>query len=132
MFWGSKSEQDKLNENQTTYTYNSFQPGEEFPPIADRERISKYKRLKKLFQGKQFEVYERASAILKDTPHAKQLEQLYIAVNLADIIATKPADLLVGEPPSFESGLPDNSDQQSRIVAMSFCEPRSCIGRLSS
>ena len=43
MFWGSKSEQDKLNENQTTYTYNSFQPGEEFPPIADRERISKYK-----------------------------------------------------------------------------------------
>ncbi|MDR7001572.1 portal protein [Neobacillus niacini] len=113
--FNSKAEVEKLAENQTTYTYNSFQPGEEFPPIADRERISKYKRLKKLFQGKQFEVYERASAILKDTPHAKQLEQLYIAVNLADIIVTKPADLLVGEPPSFESGLPDNSDQQVAV-----------------
>jgi hypothetical protein len=71
--------------------------------------------LKKLFQGKQFEVYERASKLLKDTPHAKQLEQLYIAVNIADIICTKPSDLLVGEPPSFESGLPDNSDQQQAI-----------------
>jgi hypothetical protein len=71
--------------------------------------------LKKLFQGKQFEVYERASKLLKDTPHAKQLEQLYIAVNIADILVTKPADLLVGEPPSFESGLPDNSDQQQAI-----------------
>ena len=25
-----------------------------------------------------------------------------------------------------------DEEQQSRIVAMSFCEPRSCIGRLSS
>ncbi|MFL6561813.1 MAG: portal protein [Bacillus sp. (in: firmicutes)] len=95
--------------------YNSFQPGEEFPPLADRERISKYKRLKKLFQGKQFEVYERASKLLKETPHADQLAQLYIAVNIADILVTKPADLLVGEPPSFESGLPDDSDQQKAV-----------------
>jgi hypothetical protein len=111
----SKAEQEKLNESATVYTYNSFQPGEEFPPLADRERISKYKRLKKLFQGKQFEVYERASKLLKDTPHADQLAQLYIAVNIADILVTKPADLLVGEPPSFESGLPDNSDQQKAV-----------------
>ena len=52
MFWGSKAEVEKLAENQTTYTYNSFQPGEEFPPIADRERISKYKRLKKIVSRK--------------------------------------------------------------------------------
>ena len=26
----------------------------------------------------------------------------------------------------------DDTDRRSRIVAMSFCEPRSCIGRLSS
>jgi hypothetical protein len=114
-FLKSKEDITKLNENQSVYTYNSFQPGEEFPPQQDRERISKYKRLKKLFQGKQAEVYERASKLLKDTPHADQLAQLYIAVNIADIIVTKPADLLVGEPPSFESGLPDDSDEQKAV-----------------
>lgn len=103
------------NTTTTTYTFNSFQPGEEFPPPAERERISKYKRTKKVYRGKQAEVYERAASLLKDTPHAPQLKTLYIAVNLADIIVTKPADLLVGEPPSFESGLPDASIQQKRI-----------------
>ncbi|WP_438824889.1 portal protein [Bacillus sp. JJ722] len=71
--------------------------------------------MKKTFQGKQIEVYERATELLKDTPHAPQLKKLYIAVNLADIIATKPADLLVGELPSFESGLPDDSDEQKAL-----------------
>jgi hypothetical protein len=99
----------------TTYTYSAFQPGEEFPPPADRERISKYKRLKKTFKGRQYEVYERASALLKDSSHAPQLAQLYIAVNLADILVTKPADLLVGEPPSFESGRPDKSAEQLAV-----------------
>jgi hypothetical protein len=115
IFGRSKNDIEKISESNPLYTYNSFQPGEEFPPIQDRERISKYKRLKKLFQGKQFEVYERASKLLKDTPHADQLAQLYIAVNLADVLCVKPADLLVGEPPSFESGLPDNSDQQKAV-----------------
>jgi hypothetical protein len=114
-FLKSKEDITKLNENQTVYAYNSFQPGEEFPPLQDRERISKYKRLKKLFQGKQAEVYERASKLLKDTPHAEQLAQLYIAVNISDILVTKPADLLVGEVPSFESGLPDDTDQQKAV-----------------
>jgi hypothetical protein len=114
-FLKSKADIEKLNENQSVYTYNAFQPGEEFPPLVDRERISKYKRLKKLFQGKHADVYERASALLKDTPYAAQLQQLYIAVNLADILVTKVPDLLVGEPPSFESGLPDNSEQQKAL-----------------
>jgi hypothetical protein len=113
--FNSKAELEKLSEAQTVYTYNSFQPGEQFPPYQDRERLSKYKRLKKLVKGKQIEVYERASKLLKDTPHASQLEQLYIAVNIADILVTKPADLLVGEPPSFESGLPDSSEQQVAV-----------------
>ncbi|AZU64882.1 portal protein [Neobacillus mesonae] len=34
---------------------------------------------------------------------------------MADVIVTKAADLLVGEPPGFESGLPDSSDQQRAI-----------------
>ena len=36
-----------------------------------------------------------------------------------------PQELLEGLPP-------DIANFTSRIVAMSFCEPRSCIGRLSS
>jgi hypothetical protein len=115
LFWNSKPELEKVEEYTSIYTNNSFQPGEQFPPIQHRERISKYKRLKKLFAGKQFEVYERASKLLKDTPHADQLAQLYIAVNIADILVTKPADLLVGETPSFESGLPDTSDEQKAV-----------------
>jgi hypothetical protein len=115
LFWNSKPELEKIDEYTSIYTNNSFQPGEQFPPVQHRERISRYKRLKKLFQGKQIEVYERASKLLKDTPHADQLAQLYIAVNLADILVTKPADLLVGEPPSFESGLPDSSEEQKAV-----------------
>ncbi len=112
----SKREIEKRDDaGDVVYTYNSFQPGEEFPPVADRERISKYKRMKKLFEGRHAEVYGRASELLKDTPHAPQLKTLYIAVNLADILVTKPADLLVGEPPSFESGKPDGSEQQKAI-----------------
>lgn len=71
--------------------------------------------MKKLYDGKQAEIYERASALLKDTPHAPQLEKLYIAVNIADIIVTKPSDLLVGEAPIFDSGIGDDTPQQRAI-----------------
>jgi len=71
--------------------------------------------MKKLYDGKQAEVYERATALLKDTPHATQLQQLYIAANIADVIVSKPADLLVGERPIFDSGLADSTPQQVAI-----------------
>jgi hypothetical protein len=92
-----------------------FEPGGYFPPEDSIERLAKYKRMKKLFDGKHAEVYERAAKVLKDSPHADQLKNLYIAVNLADILVTKPADLLVGEPPSYESGKPDSSEEQKAI-----------------
>ncbi|PFP30409.1 portal protein [Bacillus sp. AFS073361] len=34
---------------------------------------------------------------------------------MSDILVTKPSDLLVGEPPSFESGLPDSSEEQKAV-----------------
>lgn len=86
--------------------------GEQFPPIDSIERLSRYDRMRKLFEGNPLEVYERATEILKDSPHAAQLRKLYIAVNLADILATKPADLLVGDPPNYESGEDDASPEQ--------------------
>lgn len=112
LFGSNKKEIETLNETNAVWTYSTFQPGEQFPPAQHRERISKYKRMKRLFEGRQYEIYERATDLLRDTPHAPQLKKLYIAVNIADIIVTKPADLLVGEPPSFESGLPDSSLEQ--------------------
>jgi len=112
---GRKTDEEMNEVGSVTYTVDSFQVGEQFPPTNAIERIAKYRRMKKLNDGKQAELYERATALLKDTPHAKQLEQLYIAVNLADILTTKPADMLVGEPPVFDSGIGDDTEQQSAI-----------------
>lgn len=96
-----------------------FVTGAQYPPQRDIERLAKYYRGRKIFDGKQAEVFERASELLKDTPHAAQLSKLYIAVNLMDVLLTKPADLIVGEPPAYESGKPDASAEQialNRIV----------------
>lgn len=96
-----------------------FQTGAKFPPEDALERLSRYERGRKIFAGKSYEVFDRASEILKDTPASPQLEKLYIAVNLMDVLITKPADMLVGEPPSFETGMPDEAPEQiamNRIV----------------
>lgn len=96
-----------------------FEPGKKYPPENAIERLSKYERGRKIFAGKTYEIFDRASDILKDTPAAPQLEKLYIAVNLMDVLITKPADMLVGEPPQYETGLPDDSLEQramNRIV----------------
>lgn len=111
----SKQELEKLAELPVTYTDRAIKVGVQFPPEQHIERLAKYKRMKRLYQGKPRELYERAHALLSDTPHAKQLDTLYIAVNLADIIATKPADMLVGEPPQYETGLPDDSPEQQAL-----------------
>lgn len=112
---GRKTDAEMNEVGTVTYTYDTFKPGEQFPPANAIERIAKYRRMKKLYDGKQAELYDRATALLKDTPHAAQLEKLYIAVNLADIIVTKASDLLVGEPPIFDSGLADDTEQQVAI-----------------
>lgn len=113
--FGRKTNEEMSETGSVTYSYDAFQPGEIFPPQHSVERIAKYRKMKKLYEGKQLEVYERATGLLRDTPHAKQLEALHIAVNIADIIVTKPADLLTGEPPIFDSGLADDTPQQQAI-----------------
>lgn len=92
-----------------------FAPGEQFPPERDIPRLARYKRGRIIFDGRHPEIYERASSLLKDTPHAAQLKTLFIAVNLMDILLTKPADLLVGEPPTYESGKGPDSREQERL-----------------
>jgi hypothetical protein len=92
-----------------------FKTGVQYPPVEDLERIAKYQRGRMIFDGKTAGVFERATKVLKESKHKEQLEKLYIAVNLMDILVTKPADLMVGEPPIYESGLPDDSIQQKRL-----------------
>ncbi|WP_298833982.1 portal protein [uncultured Planococcus sp.] len=92
-----------------------FETGGQFPPEDHIERIAKYKRMKKFFEGKQLEVYERASELLKDSPQAPQLERLYIAINLPYLLTLKPADLLIGDRPIYEAGLPDKSPEQQAL-----------------
>ncbi|UKS30167.1 portal protein [Paenibacillus sp. HWE-109] len=54
------------------------------------------------------------SDLLKDTPHASQLDKLYMAVNIMDVLLAKPADMLVGEPPTYDSGKgPDSVEQKA-------------------
>ncbi|WP_235847609.1 phage portal protein [Paenibacillus tuaregi] len=92
-----------------------FAPGQQYPPPKDIPRLARYKRGKTIFDGRHPEIYERASSLLKDTPHAAQLKTLFIAVNLMDILLTKPADLLTGEPPTFEAGTGTGTREQVRL-----------------
>lgn len=89
-----------------------FETGKQFPPEDSIERLSKYKRMRKFFKGRQWEVYDRARLLLKDSPQRPQLDVLYIAINLPYILTLKPADLLVGDAPIYEAGLPDSSPEQ--------------------
>ncbi|MCU6709343.1 phage portal protein [Paenibacillus sp. J5C_2022] len=92
-----------------------FKPDAQYPPAADIERIAKYRRARAIYDGRLYDVYERASELLKDTPAAPQLAKLYIAVNLMDTIISKPADLMVGEPPTFESGKESDGSEQAAL-----------------
>lgn len=89
--------------------------GQQFPPNRDIERLAKYKRMEKIFDGDVADIYNRATELLKDSPNAEQLEKLYIAVNLVDVLTTKPADLIVGEGISVESKFDDESNEQKAI-----------------
>jgi hypothetical protein len=92
-----------------------FYTGEQFPPERDIPRLAEYKRGRRIYEGRHAEIYDRASSLLKDTPFAPQLKTLFIAVNVVDVLMTKPADLLIGEPPTYDSGKGKDSREQERL-----------------
>lgn len=92
-----------------------FETGAIYPPPSHIPRLARYKRGQIIFDGRHPEIYDRASSLLKNTPHAEQLKTLFIAVNLMDILLTKPADLLTGEPPTYEAGTGAGSREQERL-----------------
>jgi Phage portal protein, SPP1 Gp6-like len=97
-----------------------FDTGGQYPAPDHIERIARYIRNEKIFEGRQAEIVDRASKLLKRAPgedntRKEQIESLYIAVNLMDVILTKPADLMVGEEPTYDSGKPDASKEQQAL-----------------
>lgn len=92
-----------------------FQTGGKYPPTDDLERLARYEVGQKFYQGKGSDIYERAVKLLRDTPHYKRIKHLNVAVNLVEILVKKPADMLIQDPPTFESGKSDDSPEQIRI-----------------
>jgi nitrogen regulatory protein PII-like uncharacterized protein len=97
-----------------------FEVGKQFPPVGHVERLAKYQRMKKLFDGKHSEIFNRAMSIYQNKLKADQLRTLYIACNILGILTTKPSDMMFGEPPTYESGKGSKSKEQqalNRIVS---------------
>lgn len=94
-----------------------FEEGGIYPSDNEEvlKRIAKYKRGKLYFEGDKAELFERATKVLTDSKHKPYLEQLYIACNLQDILLTKPADLMFGEPPVYDINQPDDSPTKKAL-----------------
>jgi hypothetical protein len=108
----SSNEHNAAYETETK-TDRLFQEGKVFPPPDHVERLAKYKRFTMLNEGRHYEVYHRARTILDNAKQQEQLKKLYMAVNIIDILTTKPADLMFQEAPSYESG--DDHDTQETL-----------------
>ncbi|GAK03264.1 hypothetical protein JCM19037_1571 [Geomicrobium sp. JCM 19037] len=83
-----------------------FEPGKKFPDDESIERLAKYKRMAMIFDGKSFETYKRAVDILRKSgkrEQADQLEALFTEITIIETLITKPADMLVGEKPTYDA-----------------------------
>ncbi|OYD08536.1 phage portal protein [Paludifilum halophilum] len=96
-----------------------YDVGGVYPADDHLERLAKYETCRVAFEGRLQELRERFMQVIAEDPDRleqyKQLQRLLIAVNLPDIILTKPADLMVGEPPIYESGKGDRSPVQKAL-----------------
>jgi hypothetical protein len=113
-----RKKHDETNEYEYKPNNTLFETGKVFPPTDDLERLARYEKGRRLYEGKFKDLPQRAQLLLKDTPHAGRLKSLYLAVNLLDIIVHKPADLMFNEDPTFESGKSAKSIEQTRLTSI--------------
>lgn len=94
-----------------------FAKGTQFPHPNDIGRIAEYTYNEQIFDGKHGETYDRIASLLRETgnPQQSQLEKLYIAINLSQILCLKPADLMFGEPPIYSTDKPDADPAQKGL-----------------
>lgn len=116
MLWDN----DNLNQYEFDVTPKGeklFEVGKQFPPQSEIERLAKYKRGTKLYDGHHREVFNRAKSLFnqdESQKRAEQLDTLYMACNVLDIIVSQPADMMFGEPPLYESTkAPDSREQKA-------------------
>ncbi|MGM0846900.1 MAG: portal protein [Bacillota bacterium] len=81
-----------------------FAEGKQYPPQEELDRLAEYEIGKKFYDAEGHDVVEKASVLLKNTPHYKNIDTLRTAVGLVEILCKKPADMLIAERPIFESG----------------------------
>lgn len=53
--------------------------------------------------------------LIEGTEVEAQYNELFVGLNIMDTLLTKPADLMIGEPPTFETGKPFDSVEQKRL-----------------
>ncbi|SDZ04990.1 hypothetical protein SAMN05444416_11275 [Thermoactinomyces sp. DSM 45892] len=100
-----------------------------FPPEDHLERLAKYKRMRKLFEGKHWEVLDRASSIYQNHLKKQQLNTLYMACNMLGILTSKPSDLMFGNPPIYEVSKDSNSNEQGILNSIVERNRLNLLGR---
>lgn len=96
-----------------------FKVGEQFPPKQDIERLASYQANVRVYEGRHDEIVQRASELLKDSPYAEQIKKLYLVNQMADVIATKPSELLLSEPPIVDTPKSPDSIEQKAVQRLS-------------
>ena len=93
---------------------NWLKTGEKFPPDCEMERITMYTQNRKLFEGKQAEVYENSlERIQRIIGNFQNIISYPVVLNYQRLMSVKVSDLLFGEPPTFKA---ENQDELDSIM----------------
>ena len=95
-----------------------IQPGKQWPPPSERERLERYAYNRKLFANDCDDKYrQQAERISRVVGNYEEVISYHIALNYPRRISVKTADLLLGEPPKFDAG--EQTDVLDTIIARS-------------
>lgn len=72
--------------------------GKEWPPVADRARLNRYERYRKLFKGEETKGYTFLGCLIGDN---KKRREISLIMNYPAIITKGAVDILCGEAPQF-------------------------------
>lgn len=91
-----------------------LEPGQQWPPPTEAERLERYQQNKLLFEGKHEQVYQHWIKLLRDDQQAV----LEMVLNWHKRLTLLFADLLLGEPPGITAGDQGSDEQKTadRII----------------
>ena len=89
-------------------------PGSEWPPTSEKERLVKYQDNRDIFEGNHADVYSAAfKRIERVIGNFSNIISFHTIINYQKLISLKSADLLFGEPPNFSAGDEGSPEQTS-------------------